>query len=214
METGTQAAEVLHGRERVPLAALLDTQPFRRGDVLFREGDPVPGVWIVQSGVVELAVGRSGRRAVVKLLRPGDVEGDVALVLGRPAAYEARALSDGSCLYLDRRSFDRLLADDPALARRWLANCMQRLERADGRIRQLLGPTLRERLARLVLDEAVDGVVRLPQRTLAAMLGVRRQSLNKVLKELELEGAVDVAYADVQVRDECQLRGLVDRSPS
>jgi CRP-like cAMP-binding protein len=190
------------------LASLLDQRAFRRGDVLFLEGQPPSGVWIVREGVIELAAGPPRCRAVIKLLRPGDVEGDVELVLGKPNAYDARALSDGSCLYLDSQSFDHLLTDHPVIARRWLAGCMQRLERAQGRILELLGASLQEQVARLILDEAVDGAVRVPQRTLAAMLGVRRQSLNKTLKELELKGVVSVAYADVGVRDEGRLRQL------
>ncbi|MGH3993189.1 MAG: Crp/Fnr family transcriptional regulator, partial [Pseudonocardiaceae bacterium] len=64
-----------------------------------------------------------------------------------------------------------------------------------------LGRTLTEQVARLLLDEAVDGQVSLPQRTLAAMLGVQRPSLNKILKELEREGLVGVRYAAIDLLD-------------
>lgn len=190
------------------LAAYLDRRTFRRKELLFRAGKAPPGVWIIREGVIELALGAVGRRAVLKLLRPGDVEGDVAIVLGKLAAYDARALSDGSALYLERASFDRVLADHPVIAKRWLANCMQRLGQSHQRIVQLLGASVQEQVARLLLDEAVDGDVQLPQQTLAAMLGVRRQSLNKALKELEHLGAVTIGYADVRVRDERRLRQL------
>lgn len=190
------------------LAASLDHRVFQRGEVLFRAGKRPSGIWIVREGVVELAVGHPRRRSVVMLLHAGDVEGDVPLVLGTSAAYDARALTDGSCLYLDRLSFERLLAEHPVIAHRWLANCMQRLERSHERIVQLLGASVQEQVALLLLDEAVDGAVRLPQQTLAAMLGVQRQSLNKALKELEHLGLLDVGYADVQVRDERRLRQL------
>jgi CRP/FNR family transcriptional regulator, cAMP and macrophage regulator len=41
----------------------------------------------------------------------------------------------------------------------------------------------------------------LPQRTLAAMLGAQRPSLNKVLRELEEVGAVKLGYARVEIVD-------------
>lgn len=219
-EQRREAAWVARRAELMPLdhadldalAGHLQRREFRRGEVLVRSDEVPPGVWIVRGGVVELAVGPRRRRSVVKLLRDGDVEGDVAIVLGQRTAHEARAVTDGSALHLDRRSFDQLLTDHPVIARRWLANCMQRLRQSDRRIVQLLGTSVQEQVARLLLDEAVDGAVSLPQETLAAMLGVRRQSLNKALKELELMGVVRLAYARVQVRDVYRLGHLAGQS--
>jgi len=47
--------------------------------------------------------------------------------------------------------------------------------------------------------------VELPQRTLAAMLGVQRPSLNKVLKDLERDGLIRISYAAVEVLDRARL---------
>ena len=57
----------------------------------------------------------------------------------------------------------------------------------------------------MLLDEAVDGEVPLPQRTLAAMLGVQRPSLNKILKEFERHGLIEVRYAAIHLLDCAQL---------
>jgi CRP/FNR family transcriptional regulator, cAMP and macrophage regulator len=76
------------------------------------------------------------------------------------------------------------------------------------RLVSLLGEPLVGQTARLLLDEAVDAVVRLPQRTLAAMLGVRRPSLNKVLKELERNGLIVVRYAAIEIVDTVALTEL------
>jgi CRP-like cAMP-binding protein len=51
----------------------------------------------------------------------------------------------------------------------------------------------------------VDGRVELPQRTLAAMLGVARPSLNKVLKELERGGLIRISYSTIEVVDPVKL---------
>lgn len=69
----------------------------------------------------------------------------------------------------------------------------------------LLGGSLTAQAARLLAEEAVDGRVPLPQRTLAAMLGVQRPSLNKVLKELERDGLVRVGYAAIEITDPVRL---------
>ncbi len=55
--------------------------------------------------------------------------------------------------------------------------------------------------ARKRRDEATDGRIALPQRTLAAMLGVQRPSLNKVLKELERDELIRIGYAAIDILD-------------
>lgn len=147
---------------------------------------------------------------MIGLRRPGDVEGDIPLLLGIPTPYSARALADTVCLYLSPTAFEELLGRHPALARRWLSSVAQRLATSHGRLISLLGRPLVAQLAGLLVDESEDGTVELPQRTLAAMLGVARPSLNKVLKELERRGLVALGYASIRLLDEDGLRGVAD----
>lgn len=183
------------------LASYMARREIERGAVMFAQKKPQTGIWIVRSGRVELAIGSGRNRAVVFLLRPGDIEGDIALLLGKASPYTARAIADSVCLFIDGASFDRLLLDHPAIARRWLSSAAARLDRSQARILELLGRSLPQQVARLLLDEHEDGCIHLPQRTLAAMLGVHRPSLNKVLKDLEGTGMVALAYGEVTLRD-------------
>jgi CRP/FNR family transcriptional regulator, cAMP and macrophage regulator len=178
------------------------------GQVLFRAGQRPSGVWLVVAGRFELILSSRRRRAVVGTLGAGDVDGDIALLLDRPAPYSARAIEDGSCMYVSRANFEAVLADHPAIARRWMSSVAQRLVLGQARLVNLLGEPLVGQTARLLLDEAVDAVVRLPQRTLAAMLGVRRPSLNKVLKELERDGLIVIRYASIEIVDRIALTQL------
>ncbi len=171
-----------------------------------------PGVWILRSGHVELSVASGRNRVVVGVLRPGDVEGDIPLLLGLALPYTARAVDAVTCLHLTPPDFERLLARHPAIARRWLSSVAQRLATSHERLIALLGRPLPAQLAGLLLDEAdtdADGaVVLLPQRTLAAMLGVARPSLNKILKDFERHGHVEVGYSSVRLLDLAALRRI------
>lgn len=146
----------------------------------------------MQSGRVELSVGSGRKRAVVHVIGPRDVDGDIQHILGMPIPYTGHALDESTVLLLDGDSFERLLAGRPAIARRWLSSVAMRLVTSQDRIIGLLGRSLTEQVARLLLEEAADGSVPLPQRTLAAMLGVQRPSLNKILKDLERQGLISV----------------------
>jgi CRP-like cAMP-binding protein len=183
------------------LASYLTRHDAERGRVLFAAGKPSRGVWIVRGGMVELAVGAGARRVVVELLHPGDVDGDVELLLGMPFPYTARAVAEVQYLFLSEQAFERLLREHPTVARRWLSSVAARVASGQQRIVGLLGRSLPVQVARLLTEEAVDGRVALPQRTLAAMLGVQRPSLNKVLKQFERQRLVEVGYGEIRVLD-------------
>jgi CRP/FNR family transcriptional regulator, cAMP and macrophage regulator len=187
------------------LASSLAVRTFPPGSALFRSGEQTPGVWIVRDGRIELSVGSGRRRAVVQLLRPGDVDGDIQLLLEMPLPYTGRAVSEVTCLFLGREDFEELLATHLGIARRWLSSVAQRLAASQARVLALLGGSLAAQAASLLAEEAVDGRVELPQRTLAAMLGVQRPSLNKVLKDLEREGLIRISYAAIEVVDRAAL---------
>ncbi len=158
-----------------------------------------------RSAQLELSVGSGRKRAVVHVLRPGDVDGDIPLLLEMTVPYTARALTDSVCLFLARADFELLLATHPTIARRWLSSVAGRLATSQARILGLLGRSLTAQVAQLLLDEATDGSVELAQRTLAAMLGVQRPSLNKILKDFERAHLIAIRYAAVDILDPIEL---------
>jgi CRP/FNR family transcriptional regulator, cAMP and macrophage regulator len=184
------------------LASSVQTRRLRPGAVAFTRGAPPEGVWIVRQGRLELSVGSGRRRAIVHVLRPGDVDGDIQQLLDKPTPYTARALDEATCLFLPREDFERMLASHPGIARRWLSSVAGRLAASHARILGMLGLTLTQQVAALLLDEAIDAVVPLPQRTIAAMLGVQRPSLNKILKDLERDGLITIRYAAIEINNE------------
>lgn len=200
------------------LAATLQPVDLAAGQPLFEAATgTAPGVWIIRSGHVELSVTAGRNRVVVGVLRPGDVEGDIPLLLGLALPYAARAVDAVTCLHLRPTDFEALLARHPAIARRWLSSVAQRLAASHERLIALLGRPLSAQLAGLLLDEADDApdgdtgggrIVRLPQRTVAAMLGVARPSLNKILKDFERHGHVEVGYSAVRLIDVAALQRI------
>jgi CRP/FNR family transcriptional regulator, cAMP and macrophage regulator len=183
------------------LASYLRPLEFERGAPVFRSGERPEGVWIVRSGMMELATGTGRRKLVVQMLYPGTVDGVIQLILGMPFPYSARATETSRCLFLSSESFESLLREHPTVARRWLSSVAARVSRGQQRLMGLLGRSLTQQTTRLLLDEQHSGRVPLPQRTLAAMLGVQRPSLNKVLKDLEKKGLITLGYGQIQIND-------------
>lgn len=188
------------------LAACLQHRLLSAGTVTEVRGRCPQGVWVVRSGVLQAVTGAGRHRTVSRMLHPGDVTGDVPLLLGRPAAETVRALTDVQANYLPAAYFLDLLADSAGLARVWLTGMARRHHRLSEALTQSVRGTAEQRVASLLLREARGGAVSCSQDTLAKMLGLRRPTVNRVLKEFEQEGLLRIGYRQVALLAEERLR--------
>lgn len=198
----------------VELARALRRVELDGGTLLYGEGRAPDGIWIVERGCVEVSEGAGSNRSVLGVLRDGDIVGDVHLLLNIAPPFTARCSDPSMCWFLDGDDFRRLLGTYPSLAIAWLCNLSSRLAQARSRVLLVLGRSLPQRLAGILLEEAVDGVVRLPQKTLAQMLGVQRTSVNKTLKDFEVDGLVVLGYGAVRLVDPVGLEAVAAGAPA
>ena len=177
---------------------------FRRGEVLFHEGDPGDALFIVASGVVKVVVpSEQGEEAILATLHRGDFLGELALLDGAPRSASAVALEATETLALPRDQFLALVATEPAIRDALLASLAGELRRLTTHVAELhfldLTGRLAARLARLADEHGQQlpgGGVRLDapltQSDLAAMIGATRQSVNKLLGEFEADGLLQM----------------------
>ncbi|HMS62565.1 MAG TPA: MFS transporter [Solirubrobacteraceae bacterium] len=83
------------------------------GEYLFHEGDPVGSVYIVAAGRLEVVAGDE----VLRVLGPGDVVGELALLAESPRSASVRGRRDSRVLEIRRKDFNALLAEEPDFAR-------------------------------------------------------------------------------------------------
>ncbi|MDA7415629.1 Crp/Fnr family transcriptional regulator [Xenophilus arseniciresistens] len=205
-EALTGAAELLH---------------LRRGEMLFRQGDPAgaagSGFYGLASGTIKSSTLRGdGREAILAVLEPGNWFGEITLIDGAPRTHDATALSAIDVLVVPADAFARLMRDAA------FANAMARLLAA--RVRVLYGLAedntlrdLRARVARRLLTLARGDATQaahprarvvLPQEALAMMLGVTRQTLSAQLNALAAEGVIRLGYRRVEIVDAQALAAL------
>ena len=195
------------------LAEEMGTESVAGGMFVFREGDEAARVHVVRTGAVELSRMLSGRRVTLQVLRPGDVFGDVPAFLGSPEPFDARAIEDSTLLSLDADGLFTLLQTRPAIARRWFVSMAERMAGLQSRLIDLLAGGLEAQLASVLLRNADDGgEVKITQKDLGAMLGVQRSSVQRVLKDLESAGLIELGYRRITVADSGGLSSLVDSS--
>ncbi len=184
------------------LAGTLRTRRYRRGEVIFHQGDPGDALHIILSGRVRISSpSENGVEAILTTLRPGEFFGSLALLDGAPRSASASAVEPTETVILPRDRFRQLLNDSPEIRDHVFAELARELRRLTFHVEELhfldIAGRLAAQLARLAEAQGAvtrGGEIRLEgpitQGELAAMVGSTRQSVNKLLGYLADDGLI------------------------
>src|SRR5580698_1478805 len=125
------AAPLFAGIDRADIAAISEQfreRRYSKGEMLFARGDAGERMFVVREGQIRLAVATAeGKELNFQVAGPGDMFGEIAVLDGRPRSAEAVALTGAVCLTLERRDFQILSADRPAITDAVIAYLCRRL---------------------------------------------------------------------------------------
>jgi CRP-like cAMP-binding protein len=103
--------------EFAELADRLSVAPFRRGEVITRQGNEAHFLYIITKGEVEVRVNVDGAESrCIATLHPCDVFGEMGLMTGEPRSATVTALTDVVCYKLDKIAFSDALKRRPEIA--------------------------------------------------------------------------------------------------
>lgn len=185
----------------------------RRGDVLARRGERVPGVFIVAYGLAKLAMrGKEGGERVLRLVSAGQTFGEATALLGLAARYEALALADAKLVVLPSAALLALMDREPrfgrALSRLLAERNFELLGEVEAATVQRSLPRLAAYLGSLADHAAAGGrAVQLPvsKTVVAARLGVQKETLSRLLRQLASDGIIEVSRREISILDRAGL---------
>jgi CRP/FNR family transcriptional regulator len=175
------------------------------GSMVYRD-DESPRVIVVVSGLFRVFLSSAdGRQVTVRYVRSGDVAG-LALVLGGPAPMSIQAMTGASVVALRVDTLRSMLASDPAVARACAEELTRQLYRALDEISEQTFLSVRQRVARRLLDlvaaeEGTPLVVRLSQQELADEIGSVREVVTRTLHQLRDDGLVETSREGIVLLD-------------
>ena len=186
---------------------------FRKGEVIFRDGEPAPGVFIVANGLVRVyKLAPTGKEHVLHLASPGMTFAEVAVLGDFPCPAFAEALEETACVLLPVEPFTKALREDHPL-------CLQILSGMATWVKSLVslleGIVLRDALGRvagyLLQAQADQGaVISLSglKRHVASHLNLTSETLSRTLRQLREERLISEDENGLVIKDVQGLKRL------
>jgi CRP/FNR family transcriptional regulator, cyclic AMP receptor protein len=202
------------------LARSVTFRNYRRGHLIFAQGEPGDSLFVISEGLVKVFVtSEEGEDMVLVTLRPPETFGELALIDGGLRSASAEAIEPTTTLTLSRGPLIELLQGHPNLAQALLSSLGGLVRRLTEQAADLVFLDLHGRVAKLLLTLAEERGrhegqevlldLQLTQGDLAAMVGGSRQSVNHILHAFQRRGYLEIEGRRIALKD---LRALAKRA--
>ena len=195
---------------------------YRRGTVIFFEGDPGEGFHYVKSGRVKIVKATGdGREHIIKLLTPGDIFAEVLLFNSQPYPATAVAAEDACIGSIGNADLERLVLGNNKLALQLIKALSQRLLYAQQKIKNLaLGDVLArtaETLLRIAREHGRPGEngatvikIGLSRQELANLVGTTRETVTRTLSALNKDKIIALTGDDITILKPERLKSYIE----
>jgi CRP/FNR family transcriptional regulator, cyclic AMP receptor protein len=203
------------------LDALKFTTLYPRGALLFVEGQPPRGVYVLCSGRVKLsATSRDARVIITRIARGGEILGLCAALSGGPYEVTAETLEPCQVNFVRRADFLRLLSAHPEAGLRAAEQLGRNYSAALGQVRTLgLSHSAAAKLARFLLEVGdASGAAQADRLRLALtheeigqLIGASRETVTRLFSVFKHENLIRVKGTTLLLDDRPALETLAAR---
>lgn len=195
--------------------SVLDLMPVRRyanGDMVYRAHEPGDELYQVVSGNIRIfTLTEDGRELLYDLFASGTCFGETSLIDGGTRAHNVQAIGAVELRVLSRTDFQRLWRDHHEVSCAIAQLICYRQRKLYGIYERVSLNALSKRMAGRLCTLAAsmgqnqsDGVhfgMRITQEDIGSLVAGSRQSVNKILKQWQCNGVIDIAYGSLVIKD-------------
>ncbi|HEY7337446.1 MAG TPA: Crp/Fnr family transcriptional regulator [Bryobacteraceae bacterium] len=176
------------------------------GEVLFSEGEPCAGLYVIASGRVRIfKTSSSGREQILAVEGPGGSIAELPVFDGGGYPASGAALEPSQLLFISRADFRALCLEHPEIALKVLQVVGARLRKLVGIIEELSFATVRHRLIswilRRVRTEGAAFSLGATHQELASQIGTVRELVSRNLTRLQAQGFITIEAGELTVLD-------------
>ena len=200
---------------------------YRKGQIVFSQGDPADAVFYVQKGKVKLTVvSEQGKEAVIAILGADEFFGEGCLAGQAQRISTVTVMTDAVIMRLEKTAIMRVIHQEPAFSEMFIAHLLGRSIRVEADLVDQLFNSSEKRLARMLLLLANFGkegipqpiMAKISQETLAEMIGTTRSRVSFFMNKFRklgfiaynggIEGGIEVhsSLLNVVLHDQPQIR--------
>ena len=182
---------------------------FDAGKIIFEDGEVGSEAFLLQEGRARLIKRVGSAERSLRVVKPGDLFGESALVPGSPRNSTAVAITDCQVLALDQTTFQHVVAGTPAVGSRVLQQLIRRLRDAEDQIEILMVEGTQSRivvsllkLAQSMRDGRSHSVdISLSPMELSTRVGLDVDTVRRGVQKLRDSGYLEIVGEKVQVTD-------------
>jgi CRP/FNR family transcriptional regulator len=187
----------LHEDQIESVAMIVTDQVFKRGEIIFSEGDESNGFYVALTGRVKVyKLSYEGKEQILHIFGPGEPFGEVPVFTGESFPASAEALGESRILFFPRAAFVDLIQKDPSLAMNMLAVLSRRLRRFTNLVEDLSLKEVPGRLAAYLIylrqrqGDKDQLTLDISKGQLASLLGTIPETLSRILSRLSGAGII------------------------
>lgn len=205
--------EALSEAECRELARRCQARTFGNAELIFTEGAPADGLWLVERGSVKVfKLGADGTEHILHLLARGNTFNEIAALDGGVNPAHAASLHPETLLWLlPCDVLQRVVSQNPAVALATIRFLTQRVRALVNHIENIALYSVVVRLARFLFRQEADPALRahgITRTAIAAHINTTPQTVSVALRELEASGAIQFNRHQIIIVDETILRAI------
>ncbi len=171
----------------------------KKGEILYREGNRISGVYCIDDGIVKIyKTGSDGKEQIVAFAKKGDITGYRSVLSNEPACTTAEILEESSICFIPASVIFQLVRSNGDFSLSLLQLTCRELNQANSFIKDIAQKTVRERLAEALLmlhqnfGVSNDGYLNiiLTREELANIVGTATESVIRLLSDFKSENLI------------------------
>lgn len=197
------------------------TVRYRMGQLLFHEGEPGFGLYLICAGKVKLTKRTpAGKRLILQLRGPGDVLGAENAFGGDAYIADAQALEDVSLHFIEKSAFLAMMEHAPKVSVRLIQDLSQDLKLCQSKLIETAYESGQERLAHTLMSIArryglprpkgIELGVELTRGELAELAGLTTETTIRILSKLQRRGWIALKGSNIRLLNAKAIEGLVE----
>ena len=203
---------------------------YRKGEIIFSQGDPGDAVFYIQKGKAKLTVvSEQGREAVIAMLGADEFFGEGCLAGQAQRIATVTAMTNSIIARLEKSAIIQVIHREPAFSELFIAHLLGRSIRVEADLVDQLFNSSEKRLARLLLllanfgKEAPEPIIaKISQETLAEMIGTTRSRVSFFMNKFRklgfiaynggIEGGIEIhsSLLNVVLHDQPQIKAILE----